>query len=360
MSSFSIPHLFVVPASNSIPTSGSSSALTAGQFGIFRDDYTAATAANIASSAPKYIYIFQGNHVTVPGMANKRSDKIYADNILEWYKIPALTSSSVQITTVTGLAAVAGEPLNLTIRLFGNYIENAFFNGLTRTVTVPAECLECGADPCVSTVTDETYEALADAVNAEELLSQYITASVTGSVDTDDATLVLTANALTNPITATSDVHNDPYRVDRIFFYTYLNKGASVSQDFLVDDVCDIPGTITVTQRATYKHGMAAEIKLMEIWYYSYSSVYRELFTDPAYNGAFSSQVTAASYDLYYIKFKMPQPDAFHSIERMDETVIIAVPTGEATTIEAILVAFAGAVKNSQATADVTFSPLVP
>lgn len=363
--SFSNKLLFVVPVGNTLPTTGSTQALTPGQFGIYRDNAgtdipLAATAANAGSA--KWLQIFQGNHVNIPGQSSKRSDRIFLKNIREWYKVPALTTKTPQITTVTNLQMVAGDIINLTLRVFSNDIEDAYWNGLTRTVSVMAECLDCGDSPCESKVTDATYTSLRDAVNNEPLLGKYITATVTGTVSGSDATLVLTAKTLVDPFSqvTSADPHNNPFRQDRIMFYTYINKGMDVSQDFESVDRCDIAGTVTTTQRGSYAHGLAAEIKQMEVWYFSQSSVYPELFESPEYNPAFTSQVTANDYTLYYIKFQEPAEISYSDVVRMDESAIIAVPTGETTTIEAILVAFAGAVKDETASGAISYSPLTP
>jgi hypothetical protein len=56
MADFSLTTLFVVPVGQTaLPSSGSTQNLTAGQFGIFKSDYTLATAANIAASP--YFYV---------------------------------------------------------------------------------------------------------------------------------------------------------------------------------------------------------------------------------------------------------------------------------------------------------------
>ena len=51
MADFSLTTLFVAPVGQTtVPSSGSTQDLTAGQLGIFLQDYTAATAGNIAAS----------------------------------------------------------------------------------------------------------------------------------------------------------------------------------------------------------------------------------------------------------------------------------------------------------------------
>lgn len=82
MADFSLTTLFVVPVGNSLPSPGTSTQdLTAGQFGIFRSDYSVATAGNIA--AKPYFYLAQGR-VNTYLQGSKRSDKIASSQVSEW------------------------------------------------------------------------------------------------------------------------------------------------------------------------------------------------------------------------------------------------------------------------------------
>ena len=91
MSDFSLTTLFVVPVGQTaLPSSGSTQDLTAGQVGFFKNDYSVATAANIA--AAPYFYVAQGRQTTYL-QGSKRSDKITgcpsgagcASNVTDWY-----------------------------------------------------------------------------------------------------------------------------------------------------------------------------------------------------------------------------------------------------------------------------------
>ena len=73
MADFSLTTLFVVPVGNTLPSSGSTQNLTAGQFGIFRSDYSVATTGNITGKP--YFYLAQGRTNTYL-QGSKRSDKI--------------------------------------------------------------------------------------------------------------------------------------------------------------------------------------------------------------------------------------------------------------------------------------------
>ena len=103
MSDFSLTSLFVVPVGNTLPTSGTTSDLTAGQVGFYRNDYSVANSGNIA--AAPYFYVAQGRTNTYL-QATKRSDKIYAGGVKNWYKSSgsAAVSASAVGTTATSTA----------------------------------------------------------------------------------------------------------------------------------------------------------------------------------------------------------------------------------------------------------------
>ena len=104
MADFSLTTLFVVPVGQTaLPSSGSTQDLTAGQVGIFRSDYTLATAGNIAASP--YFYVAQGRTNTYL-QGSKRSDKIKGcpsgsgcnSNVTEWYKVNGCPTPATQVT----------------------------------------------------------------------------------------------------------------------------------------------------------------------------------------------------------------------------------------------------------------------
>lgn len=143
MADFSLTTLFVVPVGQtSLPSSGSTQDLTAGQVGFFRNDYSVATAANIA--AAPYFYVAQGRANTYL-QGSKRSDKIKGSkNVTEWYKVSGCGTPAVQITDVGGWSVQCGEVVTLTLRAHSSYLDTLYFNGFTRSVTVQAPCCDCG------------------------------------------------------------------------------------------------------------------------------------------------------------------------------------------------------------------------
>ena len=155
MADFSLTTLFVVPVGNTLPSSGSTQNLLPGQFGLFLNTYAVANTGNIGS-AP-YFYAAQGRTNTYL-QGSKRSDKISASNVTEWYKVTGNPVAANQVTDVSDFTVKPGEIVTLTLRGFSNYINTLYFNGFTRSVTVNAPCLACGGDPC----TDVDVPALID------------------------------------------------------------------------------------------------------------------------------------------------------------------------------------------------------
>ena len=154
MSDFSLTTVFVIPVGQTtLPSSGSTQDLTAGQLGLFRNDYSIASAANIA--AAPYFYIAQGRDNTYL-QGSKRSDKIKGcpsgsgckSNVTEWYKVSGCSTAATQVTDVSGWDVKCGDIVTLTLRAHSSYIETLYFNGFTRSVTVQAPCCDCGGDPC--------------------------------------------------------------------------------------------------------------------------------------------------------------------------------------------------------------------
>src|SRR6476620_2478223 len=152
MSDFSLRTVIVVPVGNTLPSSGSTQDLTAGQVGFFRNDYTVANAGNIA--AAPYFYVAQGrtnNYL----QGSKKSDKIKGcasanctSNVTNFYKVSGCATAATQVTDISGFNVKCGDILTVTLRLFSSYISTLYNNGLTRSVTVQAPCCACGADTC--------------------------------------------------------------------------------------------------------------------------------------------------------------------------------------------------------------------
>lgn len=330
---FQKPILFVVPAGATLPTTGGPQNLTAGQLGVYRPDYSVASAANIAAS--RYIYIAQGRDVAVPGLGSKRSDKIYNKNIIDLYKITGSATANVQITEVTDVTAKCDESLTLTLRLFSQYINVGFYNGLTRSVTIKTPCCDCGADNCADVDAGTLLELFAAGINADPMLSKHVTATEDGT------TLTITGKALDIYGNA-CDLTAFPYQYDRMYFKTFLHRGPETTQDYEVYDACDPFGTATVTQASDYPKNVPAQIRQMEKDYYSYQTTYKAIFSSPLFNGAFSSLVSdsVAAYTLLYIRFYEPRNTAFTDEDMQEELVVIAAPPTEAAAIETRLELF--------------------
>lgn len=371
MSDFSLTTLFVVPVGQtSLPSTGSTQDLTAGQVGFFKNDYSVATAGNIA--ACPYIYVAQGRQNTYL-QGSKRSDKIKgcpsgagcSSNVTEWYKVSGCGTPAVQITDVGSWNVQCGEVVTLTLRAHSSYLDTLYFNGFTRSVTVQAPCCDCGADPCAD-------------VNVPALIDQFILKLNQGASGTNpdnikfsdfytferignnaSAVLRISGKALTK-YGQPCDIAAFPWEYDRMFFRTFVFQGPATTADFIVADNCDIVANPVVVQRASYPTGTSDEIAQLEKNFYSYQAGYlKHLYRMNGYNENFETYVsTGVIYDSYYIKFNEYDKSNYQWGDYIheDSMIILAVPNaatagnaGIAAAVQAVLVAGLGAVVDNNA-----------
>ena len=350
MADFSLTTLFVVPVGNTLPSTGSTQNLTAGQFGLYLNTYAVATTGNIGS-AP-YFYAAQGRTNTYL-QGSKRSDKISSENITEWYKVTGNPVAANQVTDITDFTVKPGEIVTLTLRAFSSYINTLYFNGFTRSVTVNAPCLACGEDPCTDVdvpalIDDLIYhlELKAPGNNPDNIsFSTFYQFQRIGN----NASAILRISG--KPLTVYGqpcDIAAFPWEYDRMYFRTFIFSGPATTADFIVADPCNNVAYVEVTQRATYPSGTSAEIQQLEKNFYSYQAGYlKHLYRMNGYNENFESWVTDGTvYDTYYIKFNEYDKSAYQWGDYIheDSTVIIAAPQALAQDIEDILVAALGAV----------------
>lgn len=363
MADFSLTTLFVVPVGNSLPSSGSTQDLTAGQVGIFGSDYTVANAGNITDFP--YFYVAQGR-VNTYLQGSKRSDKISGcpggasckTNVTEWYKSSGCATAVNQVTDVVNFTVKPGEIITLTLRGFSSYLNTLYFNGFTRSVTVNAPCLQCGDNPCtdvdVPTLIDELIlklESHAPGDNPDNIyLTQFYQFQRVG--DDQNAFLRITGKPLTK-YGQPCDVAAFPWEYDRFYFRTFIFAGPATTADFIVADPCNRVAEPVIVQRSNYPVGTSAEVQQLEKNFYSYQAGYlKHLYRMNGYNENFESWVTDGTiYDLYYIRFNEYDKTAYQWGDYIyeDSTVIIAVPQGETTAIEAVLVAGLGPVAGDTA-----------
>jgi len=358
MADFSLTTLFVVPVGNTLPSSGSTQNLTAGQVGIFGSDYTVADAGNITDFP--YFYVAQGR-VNTYLQGSKRSDKISGcptgnsckTNVTEWYKSNGCATAVNQITDVVDFTVKPGEIITLTLRGFSSYLQTLYFNGWTRSVTVNAPCLACGDNPCTDVDVPELIDRLiyqlelhAPGNNPDNIyFTQFYEFQRIG--DDQSAFLRITGKPLT-VYGQPCDIAADPWEYDRFYFRTFIYAGPATTADFIVADPCNRVAEPLVRQRSNYPAGTSAEVQQLEKNFYSYQAGYlKHLYRMNGYNENFESWVTDGTvYDLYYIKFNEYDKSAYQWGDYImeDSTVIIAVPQGETTDIEEILVAGLGPV----------------
>jgi hypothetical protein len=349
MADFSLTTLFVVPVGQTaLPSSGSTQNLTAGQVGIFRNDYSLATAANIA--AAPYFYVAQGRENTYL-QGSKRSDKIKGcpsgsgcnSNVTEWYKVSGCPTAANQITDVTNFTVQCGESITLTLRAHSSYIDTLYFNGFTRSVTIQAPCCGCSDNPC-DDVPDNTIIDLliaklrqqAPGNNPDNIsFNTFFTfENVGGTI------LRITGKPLTK-YGQPCDVAAFPFEYDRMSFRTFVYAGPATTADFIVADACNLVANPIITQRASYATGQSAEIAQLEKNFYSYQAGYlKHLYRMVGYNENFESWVsTGVTYDTYYIKFNEYNKSEYQWGDYImeDSTVIIAAPNSVTSGISAAI-----------------------
>lgn len=360
---FSLTTLFVA-TSGTLASSGSTQDLTAGQIGVFRPDYSIATTGNIA--AAKYFYIAQGRIEVLPSnnavgfgtvgnqLGSKRSDKISANKVIEWYKVCAISNVPTQVQAISTWNLECGEQITFAFRLHSSYIDTGFFNGLSRSFVVNTPCCNCGANPCASvsgTALQNFVDQVAAKGNADPALSTFLIFSRFGTGDSSE--LIITEKPLTvygNPC----DFEAYPYEYDRLWFRAFVIKGPVTTQDFIVNNACDIVATSTVLQRSDYPSGSSAEIKQLEknLWSYQVNQ-FKHQYKYVSWDQLFTSYVTDGTfYDTYYIKF-YPYDEFLNTWNPgvpQDSTVIVAFPTGTGTTFETLMTTALGAVTNVCAT----------
>ena len=354
MADFSLTTLFVVPVGNSLPVAGSTQDLTAGQFGVFTNTYTIANAGNIATIP--YFYLAQGRTNTYL-QGSKRSDKIAASQVTEWYKVTGSPVAANQVTEIIDFNVTAGTVVTLTLRAHSSYIDTLYFNGFTRSVTVNAPCLECGGDPCAEVDVPELIDRLiyqlelqAPGNNPDNI--SFSTFYQFQRIGNDaSAKLVISGKPLTQ-YGQPCDVAAFPWEYDRMYFRTFIYPGPATTADFIVADNCNIIANPVITQRASYVAGTSPEIQQLEKNYYSYQAGYlKHLYRMVGYNENFESWVTdGTTYDTLYIKFNEYDRSAYkwgdYIVE--DSMVIIAAPQALSGAIETLLeVALGDAVDQS-------------
>lgn len=362
MSEFSLTTVFVVPVGNTLPTTGSTQNLSAGQFGVFKDD--ARTIANNSNiSTAKFIQFFQGHDSTIAAViGSKPSDKITASKVKRWYKVTGSATPANEIWTVSNFNGKCGEDYTLTLVGHSSYLDMLSYNGLTRSVTVKAPCCDCGASPCdtvdAEALVDKIIEKLAQerAVQVGNQVLNLNTFFTFTKVGTGSGTsLVIETKPLTK-YAQPCDVAANPQEFDRIWFRTFFYKGPVTTVDFLVANACETAATVAITQRSSFARLTSDEVKQMEYDYFSYQSPFKHLFRMAGYNQYFESFVTDGTvYDQYVIQFdEYNQNDAYSSNLKEDEKVILFIPQGATSAIETMLTTYLGTITDESGAAITT------
>ncbi len=228
------------------------------------------------------------------------------------------------------LASVQAQYPSLTITLVESANCNSLYNAVQTSETIQEDC-EFSVPPKFTDV--QPYKGIEWIVVPENLTGSDCVAGV----KIEGKPLDKYGNPC-NPISW-------PYLYDKLTFEVFAYKAPATSQDFNTYDRCDnIP--ITTTQKSSYITGSGDEIYELEKRYFSYQTTMKHIYFNTDYNGAFVRYSDPGKfYDTYVLKFKSPDLLTWDASTRQDESVIIAVPTGEGIAIENFLVGFFGVEK---------------
>lgn len=348
MSEYAPTFLYVVPSANSIPTTGSTNTLTAGQTGIFLNDYTAATAGNIAGVP--YIYIDQGR--ADKSLPTKRSDKIAASRVIKFTKVVGSASALNEVWELSNFQVPEGAQLTFTINAHSFYLDTAFNNGYTKSVVVTPGCLTCGGDPCTYVDNETVIDAIITSLNSDFNGSSRSAGSLIQFFDFQKigtgsgAVLRITSKPITK-YGLPCDPAAFPYLFDRVWFRPFVLVGPDTTADFEVDDACSSVATRTLVQRSQYAKLTSDEVAQLEKDYYSYGvDRFKQIYRFTGYNGLFESYVeSGVVYNQYLIEFLEQDQgiNAWNPSEvKQTERVLLLVPN-TISNIETILTAYLGA-----------------
>lgn len=340
---FSLPTIFVKPFGVANATSGASSALTAGQIGIYDKTLLAVADGNTTA-----FRIAQGRHANEYPQTTKKSDLIKRSNIVRYIKTPAVTTAVTKQIKVEGFTAKCGEEVTLTLRLFSKYI-NVYYNyGWTKSFVVQTPCCECGDDPCETVDYEELIDSFVTKINASDMADWVTAAKVTveGEDEAPDTYyMTITAKAITqDPTSASMDNFiYDGY--DALDFYVYAGKAPETTSDPMVEDRCNTFATVTTVRTATHTKGSSREISRLERENYSYQTgKFKDVNCDPDMNPVYVTNVVPGKfYDQFLITYKPARTtQTWEDAVDIDETVLIYVETTESATFTTTLNAIVG------------------
>lgn len=334
---------YVVPTTNTLPTTGTTATLTANQFGVFLPSYAPATAGN--AGAADYLFVAQGRPNDDLNLKSVKSDIFSPRNVISKWFIEGSATSQVQVTEISDFTAHCGDVYSITLRAWSNKINASYANGWETPITVKGPCCDCGDDPC-ETLDATATEALVDEFIAKinsQPIGEYIVASKTGSGLS--TVLVLTGVAI-EPDPRTCDPYANPYFFDGVRFEAYAQVDPPTTMDYAVDDGCTTFATVTKTQNLTYPIGTPEQVaKTEQFWRSAKYPNFKQLYTDPAFNLMNVSLVedTVPAYDTIQIRFRNDERHQnFGTFANQESTVLINVAPAQSAALLAILEAQLG------------------
>lgn len=340
---YSIPLVIIAPDNNVTPTTGTTATLTPSQVGVFLPTGAPATAGNAA--AARYIFLAQGqsnNEISL------KSDKIFKDKIIRMTKIVAEDTAANEVWQSSIFSVHCGEHINLSFRMFSNYINTSYANGLTATVWSDAPCCDCDADPCALISAADTQALVDDLVakfNAPNTKWFQFASAVRFGTGANSRIQIGA-----KPIVQEGDrcdPRTNPYEYDTVIFqniWVYKDVDTTQDQQLYGEQDCELVATFAKTQKATFERGSWQQVQQIEKNNISYRRAnFNTLYSNPNFNGWFTSEVVVGLYyDEYLIKFYCSDVQTHASYVKQDETVRLFIPTGDGASLETIMETFAG------------------
>jgi len=334
---FSLTTVYVLPIGGTLATSGDSSALTAGQLGMFKADLSAPAVA-----ADQRIRFAMGRFPKELTTLSKKSDIIDKNRIIDYYTVPAIPSGVTKQVTINGFNVHCGEQVSVTIRAFSDALSSVYSNGWTESFMALAPCCDCDSDPCDTVDAQALVDDLVAQINASDI-KDYVGAARTGSAGT--SALVLTAKIPPALNANDNNIAYNQYTLDYVDLFAYVYKGAFTSMDDLIYDRCDVAGTVTYNREVVLARGSGKEVQLIEWQHSSYQNAnFKQHYNNDFFDINFvTNAVPSAFYTEFVIKFRPLEGNATwgpHS--EYDETVRIFASVDDADDIKTALDAWVG------------------
>ena len=330
-----VKQIFVVKAGTTLKVSGNTSALVAGQLGVFKPDYTAIdnTAVPTPAQSP-YIMLAEGTGDTKLG--SFKTSRIYLNKVTAWRGTAFNTTSTEMEVTTTPGSFKCESTYVFTVRIFEHFLHSVYCPYLQESVMITTPCCDDCSGNCDDLVATSNIAEIVAKINANPRLSPYVVASESGGE------IILTGLPVAGLTAVDCLPDSVPYIANKVRFKVYAGEAAGSSQLEDMPNFCDLWVSET-TQNVVYPIGEGRAIAEMERHFAGYNqpntSGYR--YNIPYYNGDFITFADKAlSYDIYELEYLDPSSEGFEQKTAVPMSIVVAFPSSlsaEADKFETIL-----------------------